>query len=694
MLKRILVDGTYQEEVRVAVLENKKILDYDYESAHKPQLKGNIYLAKVTRIEPSLQAVFIEYGGGKHGFLPFSEIHPNYFAIPVADRPKNNPSRVVGEDIAQNFKQIDIQESADVQDEDDDLELSSKTDAKLVKTEVSSDNHENQDDTLEVDSKLLQDVVVKEQEIIDEDIVPFEEQEESYRNIYKKYKIQEVIKKNQVLLVQVIKEERGNKSASFTSFISLAGRYCVLMPNVGKQGGISRRVIDLEKRRRLRTIVEKLNVPEGVSVIIRTAGEDRSRAEIRRDYDYLVKLWNSIREHTIASKVPTFIHAEGDLIKRTVRDVFDDNTKEIIVQGTQAYQAISDFCKKIFPGNENRIKEYKGSVALFEKFGIESQVSALYNPVSNLDSGGYLVINATEALTSIDVNSGKSTSERNIEETAVKTNIEAAKEIARQVRLRDISGLIIIDFIDMVEFHNRRNVERVLRDAFKDDKARTQISSISPFGLVEISRQRLRSSFAETYTVACNHCNGKGRIREQNANALMILRTVEAEIASKEFEEAIVYSGLDVILNLLNNKRDHIRKIEEKYSTKLQFKVEENIAADCYSIERIPRGEGSYIVENTPTVDEEDITIEDIDTYQNDDDADDMDLNSDQKQDENSRRHIHRNTDRRVGYSHPSRKFSKRPNNNFKKRRKKFENETREKLPKSKEESWWKRLFR
>jgi ribonuclease E len=658
MSKRILIDASFPEEKRVVLLENHKVIDYDYELKHKPQIKGNIYLAKVTRVEPSLQAAFIDYGGGKHGFLPFAEIHPNYFNIPVNERDKSNKS------IFDNLGEISPPDLNNIDHEEEVISHSA--------------HHSHHEDRIEE---------VRDVTIVNDEVVPFEIAEDSARNSYKKYKIQEVFKKNQIILVQAIKEERGNKGASFTSYISLAGRYCVLMPNIDKQGGISRKVVDASKRNRLKAIVDSLKVPEGVSVIIRTAGEDKLGAEIRRDYDYLVRLWNSVREHTIVSKAPTFIHAEGDLFKRTIRDTFDNQVKEIFVQGADAYHSIREFANKIFPGNDHKIKHYKNSLPLFHKFNVDDQIKSLYSTVANLESGGYLVINATEALTSIDVNSGKSTSERNIEETAVKTNIEAAKEVARQIKLRDISGLIVIDFIDMNEYNNKRHVEKVLRDAVKNDRARVQMSSITPFGLVEISRQRLRSSFAETNMVQCEHCSGRGSIRDPESNALLIIRTIESELSCNILSGVTLFAHSLVILYIMNNKRKHIDTLEEKYKVKIHFEIEDIANLDSYSLDLIPKENNKSISKkNLPTMHEEEIEIGDLDSYQNENDLDEIkndSSNSDENQmfKINKMSHNKKNNNRRV-----------KPSNNRRKK-KKYEDEVSPKNQSEKEGSWWKKLF-
>ncbi|MEK6734434.1 MAG: Rne/Rng family ribonuclease, partial [Pseudomonadota bacterium] len=467
MSKKILIDAIYPGNTRVVIYDQNRIQDYDYENSHKKQLKGNIYLAKVTRVEPSLQAAFIEYGGDKHGFLPFNEIHPNYFSHDEEVTQANT-----GAIIAEKIPAITLTEAVEVEEvvlEEPILEDNPDEEKELLTNMSSSDAEEM-----------------------------FNEREESNHNtIHNKYKIQDVIKKGQVILIQVTKEERGNKGASCTSYISLAGRYCVLMPNSDKQSGISRRISSTNDRRKLKEILSTIDFPDGVGIILRTAGAGKTANDIRRDYYYLARLWNAIREHVLSANVNSFIHAESDLIKRTIRDLYSSEVSEILIQGNESYKTAKDFIKKLLPLHVNKVKEYKAKTPIFTKFNIEEQLSTLYNPVAHLPSGGYIVINPTEALIAIDVNSGKATTEKNIEETATKTNIEAAFEVARQLRLRDMSGLIVIDFIDMLEVSNRKSVERALRNAFQTDRAKVQLSTISPFGLLELSRQRLQSSFME-----------------------------------------------------------------------------------------------------------------------------------------------------------------------------------------------------
>ncbi|MFN7038775.1 MAG: ribonuclease E/G [Alphaproteobacteria bacterium] len=619
MPKQILIDAVYSDETRVVIYENNLIQEFDYETASKKQIKGYIYLAKVTRVEPGLQAAFVEYGPGKHGFLPFSEIHPDYFQIPVSDRQKLKESFGIYEnknlfETLPNDGSLPIPALTppDITEEDEHEELHKNHKLNDSQAQKNIENLHNLDDFLPEDLKT--DMIAEDSHPIEMEETfadPIEEnlsEEESYEsyppraNIYKHYKIHEVIKRNQIILVQAIKEERGNKGASFTSYISLAGRYCVLMPNSDRQGGISRRITDIDDRKRIKEIIDGLNLAGGTSVIVRTAGANRSKAEIKRDYDYLVKLWNSIRDFTLNSNAPAFIHAESDIIKRTIRDLYDDHVSEILIQGDKAYRLAKDFMKKIIPNYVHKIKQYKSKVPIFCRYQIEEQLASLYSPMAYLQSGGYIVINQTEALISIDVNSGKSTSERNVEETAFKTNFEAAREIARQIRLRDLPGLIVIDFIDMEEIRNKRLIEKSMKDFLQADRAKIQVGMISEFGLLEMSRQRLGSSFIESNTVSCNHCNGKGIIRASESNSVMILRTIESEIYKGDYETVNIYACFEAIIYILNNKRSDITSIEEKYNTKLIFHSDPQATGDGFSIERIKRAPANSKVNLVPSV--------------------------------------------------------------------------------------------
>lgn len=556
MPKRILVDATHVEETRVVVLENGRVTEYDSETSVKKQLKGNIYLAKITRVEPSLQSAFVEYGGDKHGFLPFSEIHPNYYDIPIADRDAL-------------LRSIRSKQSRDDDSEDEDERP--EKDSSSSKAESS----DNDNDDSEVDVVAVE----EEQEI--------EEEKKQDENLYRKYKIQEVIKRNMIVLVQVEKEERGNKGASLTTFISLAGRYCVLMPNSLRKGGVSRRIENREDRKRLKSVLRNLSIPEDKGLIIRTAGAKRAEDELKADYDYLAGLWNGILEMTNNSTAPAFIHAEGDIIKRTMRDLYSEKIDEVLIEGNEAFSTAKDFIKIVMSGHISRVKQYKNKVPIFTRYKVEEQIAALYNPEVSLDSGGALVINPTEALISIDVNSGRSTGQRSVEETAVSTNIEAAREVARQLRLRDLSGLIVIDFIDMLELRNKKTVEKVLREAFADDRARIQIGRISTFGLLEMSRQRMAASFLEINTMVCPHCDGAGVVKATESNAVTVLRAIENDVSRSKCKAVGVFVSQDVAIYILNNKREPLSKIENKYNVKVFLNVDNAAAANSFYIEKM-----------------------------------------------------------------------------------------------------------
>ena len=584
MSKKILIDAVYSGETRVVIYDHNNIQDFDYENSHKKQLKGNIYLAKVTRVEPSLQAAFIEYGGNRHGFLPFSEIHPNYFNSSTEQANSGNS-------IADKIAAIVLPE---VNEEE--------TPAPEVVTAVEINPEEPSE----------QPIILSEQES-EEDVIPEDEEGllEHHQTIHSKYKIQDVIKKGQVILIQIIKEERGNKGAACTSYISLAGRYCVFMPNSDKQGGVSRRIVNPGDRKHLKDIISTLGLQEGVSIILRTAGAGKNLNDIRRDYYYLARLWNAIREHTLKSKVNTFIHAESDLLKRTIRDLYSSEISEILIQGPEAFKSARDFMKKILPLHAHKVREYKSKIPIFTKFDIEKQISSLYVPTATLPSGGYIVINPTEALIAIDVNSGKSTNERNIEETATKTNIEAAIEVARQLRLRDLSGLIVIDFIDMVESNNRKLVERTLRDAFQSDRAKVQLGNISAFGLLELSRQRLQSSFMEANTIICPACAGKGHIKSFDSNALVILRTIETEIYQGDCDTIDVYAHPDIIEFLLNHKREELIRLENLHKCKIIFHRETTVYYDGFALEKTEKDNSSNKANSSPKLSDE----EHMDSY-------------------------------------------------------------------------------
>ncbi|MBP9791889.1 MAG: Rne/Rng family ribonuclease [Rickettsiales bacterium] len=542
MNKKILVDAVYPKNTRVAVVKDKMLEEFEYSTSEQNYIKGNIYLAKVMRVEPSLQAAFVDYGEDKHGFIPFSEIHSDYYNVPIKDR------EPIESDVSS--KAVEKTETPELAD----AVLDNISTSELSELEdVADENYIEK---------------IKKQNVI-------------------KYKIQEVIKKNQILLVQATKEERGNKGASFTTYISLAGRYCVIMPNSGSQGGISKKIQTQDERKRLLEIVNNLEV-KNVGLIVRTNGEQRSKDEITQDFNYLIKLWNKIREKTLSSIAPSFIHAEDDLLKRIIREMYDNNCSEILVQGEQAYKDLLDTVKLMSSTKDTVVTHYLSKTPVFNKYNLNEQINNLYSPISTMKSGAYIVINHTEALISIDVNSGKATSEKNIEETAFKTNIDAAKEIARQIKLRNLSGLIVIDFIDMIESRNKRTVEKILKEEFSNDKAKTQIGNISPFGLLEMSRQRLKPSFLEANTIICNACRGKGVSKSPEVNAITVFKTLDTEIANtKHIKAANVYTAPDNALYILNNKRRDIMELEKKHGISIYILDDKGMSSDSFAIETV-----------------------------------------------------------------------------------------------------------
>ena len=532
MTKRLLIDARQAEETRVVLLSGTRIEDFDYEAKNRQQLKGNVYLARVTRVEPSLQAAFVEYGGNRQGFLAFSEIHPDYYRIPVEDR-----------------EALIEADRADIENED-------------IETK--------ENDT----SETLGD------EGADEDDVRPKRQ-------VKKYKIQEVISRKQIMLVQVVKEERGNKGAALTSYLSLAGRYCVLMPNNNRGGGVSRKITNVADRKRLKTVVGGLDIQDGMAAIVRTAGAKRTKTEITRDFSYLSKLWDDIRGLTLESQAPCLIHEEGGLIKRSIRDLYTNEVDEVLVEGEDAYKVARNQMKMLIPSHLKKVKIYEGSDPIFQHFDVENQMDTIHSPQVTLRSGGYLVINQTEALVAIDVNSGKSTRERNIEETALKTNLEAADELGRQLRLRDLSGLIVVDFIDMEETRNQHAVERRMKDTMRNDRARIQIGAISHFGLLEMSRQRLRLSINESISNLCPHCEGTGLIRSIDTAALQLLRSIEEEAQKGKMDELHITAHRNVVLFILNKKRSTIAEIEDRFEVTIVMLSDDNLIAPEYTVNRI-----------------------------------------------------------------------------------------------------------
>jgi len=544
MSKKMLIDAAHAEETRVAVIDGNRIEEFDFESQSHKQLRGNIYLAKVTRVEPSLQAAFIEYGGNRHGFLAFNEIHPDYYQIPVADR-----------------EALMAEEAAD--EEDDEVEVPRDRD--------SDEDGEDTAETLSGDG--------------DDDDVVEQELARRRRRLMRRYKIQEVIRRRQIMLVQVVKEERGNKGAALTTYLSLAGRYCVLMPNTARGGGISRKITSATDRKRLKSVVQGLDVPEGMGLIVRTAGAKRTKAEIKRDYDYLLRLWENIRETTLHSVAPSLIYEEEDLVKRTIRDLYDKDIDEVLVEGEAGFREARDFMRMLMPSQARKVQAYREPTPLFVKHRVEDHLAQIYSPVAPLKSGGYLVINQTEALVAIDVNSGRATRERNVEATALRTNLEAAEEAARQLRLRDLAGLVVIDFIDMDESKNNRAVEKKLKDALKEDRARIQVGRISTFGLMELSRQRRRSSLLEGTTHVCEHCGGTGRVRSVESSALGALRAVEME-ALKGAGEIALRAPRAVALYILNEKRGHLARLHADQGVFVSVVVDETLPHAGYAIER------------------------------------------------------------------------------------------------------------
>jgi len=582
MGNKMLIDAAHPEETRVVVARNNnRIEELDYEAAARKQLRGNIYLAKVTRVEPSLQAAFVDYGGNRHGFLAFNEIHPDYYQIPIADR-----QALLEQEAAEDRAEEESEDSgaggngrrakkarrskAPVDSPDDDDGDVLAADAEGEEADEDGSGAAGNDDQVESmgAGDAMEDVPVR----------------KAPRR--RAYKIQEVIKRRQIILVQVVKEERGNKGAALTTYLSLAGRYCVLMPNTARGGGISRKITDAQDRKRLKDVAKTANVPDGMGLIVRTAGANRTKAEIKRDFDYLLRLWENVRDLTLQSTAPCLVYEEGSLIKRAIRDLYTKDIDSIVVEGDEGYKEAKDFMRMLMPSHARHIKAYKDTQPLFMRYSIENQLDVLFSPYVNLPSGGYIVINQTEALVSIDVNSGKATREHNIEDTALKTNMEASEEIARQMRLRDLAGLIVIDFIDMEERRNNRSVERRLKDRLKSDRARIQIGRISHFGLLEMSRQRMRSGVLESSTRPCPACEGRGFIRSVQSAALQVLRGLEDHLQRASKENLVVQAPRDVALYILNQKRDHVLQIEATAGIRVFVEADDSLLNSEFSIER------------------------------------------------------------------------------------------------------------
>ena len=650
MPKRMLIDSSHPEETRVVVLDGQKVEEFDFEAASKRPLKGNIYLAKVTRVEPSLQAAFVEYGGNRQGFLAFSEIHPDYYQIPVADRlallaeqeaeaRRRSDEEIESFDIAPGPKPESTGD-ADEANEEAEQEFSDETqteqaaeltaaDERVIEAHADNDdqedvfdNHasreesdedeneaaeaegaeraadgegENSDESVEFHAAVPESEHPHSDEMSTAEPAPgqaeparaLQQQRPPQRFLRKRhYKIQEVIKRRQIILVQVVKEERGNKGAALTTYLSLAGRYCVLMPNTPRGGGISRKITNANDRKRLKSAAQALELPEGMGLIIRTAGESRTKVEIKRDYEYLLRMWDQIRELTLQSNAPARVYEEGDLIKRAIRDLYNKDVGEVIVEGDEGYRNAKDFMRMLMPSHAKNVKPYKEAVPLFQRHHIEAQLDAMFSSTVTLKSGGYIVINQTEALVSIDVNSGRATREHSIEETARKTNLEAADEVGRQLRLRDLAGLIVIDFIDMEDGRNDRDVEKRMRDAVKNDRARVQIGKISQFGLLEMSRQRLRAGVIAGSTVPCPHCGGQGIVRAVESTALRLLRGLEEEGQKLKASAVVVRIASDVAIYTLNQKRRELARIEGDYQMSITFEPKEGLMVGTFEIER------------------------------------------------------------------------------------------------------------
>ena len=682
MAKKMLIDATHAEETRVVVVDGNKVEEFDFESQNKRQIAGNIYLAKVTRVEPSLQAAFVDYGGNRHGFLAFSEIHPDYYQIPVADRealmaeekayaeamaaeaeqeaqkPKRTRKRrakPAAQHSADPIETRDVTAVDGVVDGMETIDLSAdeagQAAAPLLEDDLSEATPEAEEanDTAEfapepepasagseevvepeaaLDTAEDQDQEDEDQEADDGiESVAQEDDSEDVRPVRKprprRYKIQEVIKVRQIMLIQVVKEERGNKGAALTTYLSLAGRYCVLMPNTARGGGISRKITNAADRKKLKEIATTIVVPEGAGLIVRTAGAKRTKTEIKRDYEYLQRMWEQIRELTLKSSAPSAIYEEGDLIKRSIRDLYNRDIDEVLVEGAAGYRNAKDTMKMIMPSHAKNVKHYMDSMPLFARFQVETFMDGMFNPTVQLKSGGYLVIGITEALVAIDVNSGRATKEGSIEQTALNTNLEAAEEVARQLRLRDLAGLIVIDFIDMDERRNNIAVEKRMKDKLQSDRARIQVGRISGFGLMEMSRQRLRPGMLEASTQPCAHCHGTGLIRSQDSLGLTILRELEEEGGRARSKEVLIKAPISIANFLINQKREHISQIEQRHGMAVRIEADPFLISPDYTIEKFKTAT-RIVPANSTTVSSVDFALmEEIDEQgQEDDQAD------------------------------------------------------------------------
>ncbi|XNO45071.1 Rne/Rng family ribonuclease [Sinorhizobium meliloti] len=640
MAEKMLIDASHSEETRVVVVRGNRIEEFDFESEHKKQIRGNIYLAKVTRVEPSLQAAFVDYGGNRHGFLAFAEIHPDYYQIPLADRQAllkaeaeearrddDEPNETVaeqkfapaGDTVAEVVAQAEAAEAAgeaaeaaaekpkakakpkrtrrakpkageeavapesgpSEDGEGDKNEMAAVVDTDSISEDIDARRQrddDDDDDNHDGEKEIIESVGAEDamEEVADRHI----------RKPRKQYRIQEVIKRRQILLVQVAKEERGNKGAALTTYLSLAGRYSVLMPNTARGGGISRKITNLQDRKRLKEIARGLDVPQGMGVILRTAGANRTKVEIKRDFEYLMRLWENVRTLTLNSTAPCLVYEEGSLIKRSIRDLYNKDISEIVVSGEEGYKEAKGFMKMLMPSHAKVVQPYRDVHPIFSRSGIEAQLDRMLQPQVTLKSGGYIIINQTEALVSIDVNSGRSTREHSIEDTALQTNLEAAEEVARQLRLRDLAGLIVIDFIDMEEKRNNRSVEKKLKDCLKNDRARIQVGRISHFGLLEMSRQRIRASVLESTMQTCPHCNGTGHIRSQSSVALHVLRGIEEHLLKNTTHDISVRTTPDIALYLLNQKRSSITDYEQRFGVSIFIEADAHVGAQHFAIDR------------------------------------------------------------------------------------------------------------
>ncbi|MDC0639910.1 Rne/Rng family ribonuclease [Planktomarina temperata] len=682
MAKKMLIDATHAEETRVVVVDGNKVEEFDFESQNKRQIAGNIYLAKVTRVEPSLQAAFVDYGGNRHGFLAFSEIHPDYYQIPVADRealmaeekayaeamaaeaeqeaqkPKRTRKRrakPAAQHSADPIETRDVTAVDGVVDGMETIDLSADEEgqaaAPLLEDKLSeaAPDAEDANETAEVapeseSASAGSEEVVEPEAALDTAEDPDQEDEdqaddgiesvaqeddsEDVRPVRKprprRYKIQEVIKVRQIMLIQVVKEERGNKGAALTTYLSLAGRYCVLMPNTARGGGISRKITNAADRKKLKEIATTIVVPEGAGLIVRTAGAKRTKTEIKRDYEYLQRMWEQIRELTLKSSAPSAIYEEGDLIKRSIRDLYNRDIDEVLVEGAAGYRNAKDTMKMIMPSHAKNVKHYMDSMPLFARFQVETFMDGMFNPTVQLKSGGYLVIGITEALVAIDVNSGRATKEGSIEQTALNTNLEAAEEVARQLRLRDLAGLIVIDFIDMDERRNNIAVEKRMKDKLQSDRARIQVGRISGFGLMEMSRQRLRPGMLEASTQPCAHCHGTGLIRSQDSLGLTILRELEEEGGRARSKEVLIKAPISIANFLINQKREHISQIEQRHGMAVRIEADPFLISPDYTIEKFKTAT-RIVPANSTTVSSVDFALmEEIDEQDQEDDQADV----------------------------------------------------------------------